>query len=85
MTMPQQVPPSAPQQNSDTGSFGWAVLGFFVPLAGLILWIIWKDTRPKDSIQSRNGFIVGLIVGVIASIIYAVAIAATVASIGSGY
>lgn len=85
MTVPQQVPPNAPQQSSDTGSMGWAVLGFFFPLVGLILWLVWKDTRPKDSIQSRNGFIVGVIVGVVLGIIYSVVMAMTVASIGSMY
>ncbi|MDR1266102.1 MAG: hypothetical protein LBK42_11230 [Propionibacteriaceae bacterium] len=48
----------------DSGSFGWAVLGFFIPLAGLILWLVWQRERPLDSRQARNGFIAGLIVEV---------------------
>lgn len=57
---------------TDTGSFGWAVLGFFVPIAGLILWLVWKDTRPRDSARARNGFVAGLVVGVLFGIAYAV-------------
>lgn len=34
---------------ADAGSFGWAVLGFFIPLVGLILWMIWKNDRPRDA------------------------------------
>ena len=31
-----------PTQPEDKGSFGWAVLGFFIPLVGLILYFVWK-------------------------------------------
>ncbi len=74
--------PQAPTQNyqnqgmsganpEDTGSFGWAVLGFFIPLVGLILWLVWKNTKPQSAIQCRNGFIAGLIVAVAINIIFA--------------
>ena len=26
-----------------TGGFVWALLGFFIPVAGLILYLIWKE------------------------------------------
>ena len=48
----------------DTGSFGWAVLGFFIPIAGLVLWLVWKNTKPKTATQCRNGFIAGLVLTV---------------------
>ena len=73
------MPPQAPQ-SLDTGSFGWAVLGFFVPIVGLVLWLVWKDTKPRDSRQSRNGFIAGIVVQVIIWIVYAVVLAAVVAN-----
>lgn len=49
---------------ADTGSFGWAVLGFFIPIAGLVLWLVWKNTKPKTATQCRNGFIAGLVLTV---------------------
>jgi hypothetical protein len=67
----------APAPVNDTGSIGWGVLGFFIPIVGLVLWLIWKDTRPKDSTMSRNGFLIGLIVNVVFYIIF-VAIGAMV-------
>ena len=27
----------------------WGILGFFVPLAGLILFLVWRKERPKDA------------------------------------
>ncbi len=33
----------------DNGGFGWSVLGFCIPFVGLILYLVWKDDRPKTS------------------------------------
>ncbi|MDQ7993842.1 MAG: hypothetical protein AAGC63_05340 [Propionicimonas sp.] len=76
--MASTTPPTTPR---DSGNFGWAVLGFFIPLVGLILWLVWRSDRPGDARQSRNGFIAGVVVSVVFSIIYAVAIGAYVASL----
>ncbi len=56
--------------SSDTGSTGWAVLGFFVPLIGLILYLIWKDTKPNDAAKAGKGALIGFIVSMVFSIIY---------------
>lgn len=58
-----------PNQN-DTGSFGWAVLGFFIPLVGLILFIVWKNTQPRNAKKSLIGAIVGFVFNIIISICY---------------
>ena len=50
----------AQQQSNDSGSFGWAVLGFFIPLVGLILWLVWKDTKPKSAKMAGIGALVGV-------------------------
>lgn len=64
----------------DTGSIGWAVLGFFIPIVGLVLWLVWKDQRPNDSRMSRNGFLASLIVGVVLMIIWFIIVAIVAAS-----
>lgn len=51
-------------QTANSGSFGWAVLGFFIPLAGLILFLVWKDQRPGDSKMAGMGALVSVIAGV---------------------
>ena len=60
----QQVPyqPAAPVDN---GSFGWAVLGFFFPIVGLILFLVWKDQKPLSSKKAGIGALVGVILSVV--------------------
>ncbi len=66
--------------SSDTGSAGWLVLGLFFPLIGLILYLVWKDTRPNDANQAGKGALIGLILSVVFSIIYGVALGSLIGS-----
>lgn len=50
---------------NDTGSAGWAVLGFFIPLVGLILYLVWKDTQPKNANQAGKGALIFVIVAAV--------------------
>ena len=34
---------------NDTASFGYVCLGFCFPIVGLILFLVWHDTRPKTA------------------------------------
>ena len=52
-------------QPADTGSFGWAVLGFFFPLVELILFLIWKTERPVSAKQAGMGALVSVIINVV--------------------
>lgn len=49
------------QQPADTGSFGWAVLGFFFPIVGLILFLVWKSEKPVSAKQARMGALASVI------------------------
>jgi hypothetical protein len=40
----------------DTDNALWTVLGFCVPLAGIVLWHVWKRDRPRDARRVRDGF-----------------------------
>ncbi len=53
----------------DNGGFGWGFLGFLIPLVGLILFLVWKDTKPKTAKAAGIGALVGVIVSVIFSIL----------------
>lgn len=55
-----------PAEN-DTGGWGWGILGFCVPVAGLILYVVWKDTKPKTSRLLGIGALISAIIG---SVIY---------------
>lgn len=37
--------------------FGWTALGCCVPIAGLILWLVWAKDKPQQSKCCRNGFL----------------------------
>lgn len=54
----------------DTGSIGWFWLGFFVPLAGLFLWIFTYESSPRNAKRAGIGAIVGAIAAVVAIILF---------------
>ena len=56
--------------SNDAPSTGMAVLGFFIPLAGLIVWLINKDTKPLMAKSAGKGALIGFIISIVFSIIY---------------
>ena len=54
----------------DTGGFLWGLLGCCIPLVGLILYLVWKDTKPKTSKAAG----IGALVSVICLVIYYIVI-----------
>ena len=62
----------APYQQAvvyDSGSFGWAILGFLIPIAGLILWLAWIDVKPKSAKMAGIGALVSVILSIVFSIL----------------
>lgn len=49
----------------DSGSFGWGILGFCLPVVGLILYLVWKDSKPKTSKKAGIGALVSVILAVL--------------------
>lgn len=47
--------------SNDEGGFGWSLLGFCVPIVGLVLYLVWKDERPITARDAFRGFIAYLI------------------------
>ncbi|PWG65582.1 hypothetical protein DF196_06505 [Bifidobacterium callitrichidarum] len=73
------------QNPDDTGSFGWAVLGFFLPIVGFILWIIWHSKRPDDARMAGEGALVGVVVAMVLFFIYCVYVFLTLAAGSAAY
>lgn len=48
-------------KESSGSSFAWGILGFFVPIAGLILYLVWKQERPSDAKAAGLGALICLI------------------------
>ena len=67
----------------DKGGFLWGLLGCCIPIVGLILFLVWKDTKPKTAKAAGIGALVCVVLAVIYYIIIFVIIgAAGVASLG---
>ena len=49
----------------DTGSIGWGVLGFCIPLVGLILFLVWKDQKPKTAKVAGMGALISVCIAVV--------------------
>lgn len=74
---------NAPVQSSGS-SFGWGVLGFFFPIVGLILFIVWNNDRKKDSKAAGIGALIRTILNIILVIIYFVFIFVVAVGAGAG-
>lgn len=71
--------PTATGQDSD--SFGWACLGFCIPVVGLILWLIWKDNYPMKAKKAGVGALASVIVTVVIYVIYAIILGVAMSSL----
>ena len=69
----QNVSATQPQQTDSEGStVGWGILGFFIPIVGFILWLIWKDEHPARAKSAGIGCLVSICLGVVGVILYVV-------------
>ena len=46
-------------------TFGWGVLGFFIPIAGLILFLAWHNDKPKSAKSAGIGALIRVILSII--------------------
>lgn len=54
---------------NDNGGFLWGLLGCCIPIVGLILFLVWKDSKPNTAKTAGIGAIVGVVIGVISYIL----------------
>ena len=64
---------------ADAPNTGYAVLGFLIPLVGLILYLMNKDTAPLKAKSAGKGALIGVIASVVFSIIYGVFVGSLIA------
>ena len=64
---------------ADAPDTGMAVLGFFIPVVGLILYLLWKSQTPLKAKSAGKGALIGFIVQffiyVIIGVAYGIAMA----------
>lgn len=66
----------------DNGGFLWGLLGCCIPIVGLILFLVWKDTKPKTAKAAGIGALVSVILVVIYYIVMFVIIGAGAMALG---
>ena len=73
------VPQNDDSSVSDSGSIGWGFLGCCIPLVGLILFLVWRDNKPKNAKAAG----IGALISVGCSILYWVLVSCV--GIGVGF
>jgi hypothetical protein len=53
------------QETPDNGGILWGLLGCCVPIAGLVLFLVWKDVKPKTAKAVGIGALVSVCIGVL--------------------
>lgn len=49
----------------DNGGFLWGLLGCCIPVVGLVLFLVWKDQKPKTAKAAGIGALASVILGVV--------------------
>lgn len=82
-----QQPYTTAPKPQDASSMGFAVLCFFFPVVGLVLWLVWKNDYPLKAKSCGKGALIGVILSVVGWIIYAIAIIGLglISTVGSSY
>lgn len=71
---PTYQQPVYPQMGyvQDAPSGGMTALGFFFPIVGLILYLVWKEQTPLKAKSAGKGALIGVIVWTVLSVILAI-------------
>ena len=69
--------------NIDNGGFIWGLLGCCIPVVGLILFLVWKDQKPKTAKAAGIGALVSVIALVAFYIIFFVIMGAAGLALGA--
>lgn len=56
--------------SEDASSVGYAILGFFFPIVGLILYLVWKDSFPLRAKSAGKGALISVICYAVFLVIY---------------
>ena len=62
----------SPENAEDKSSIAFAILGFFIPIVGLILFLVFHNEKPKTAKSAGKGALAGFITGFTISIILTV-------------
>ncbi|MCH5148640.1 MAG: zinc ribbon domain-containing protein [Clostridiales bacterium] len=69
----------------DAPNVGFAVLCFFIPVVGLILYLMWHETYPLKAKSCGKGALIGVILEVVGGILLGVLYSCVIAGAVSSY
>ena len=67
--------------SEDNSNLGFAILGFFIPIVGLILFLIYEEKKPKRAKSAIKGTLIGFITEIVLAIILVILYVVFVASL----
>ena len=56
-------------QKTDSGSVVNWIIGFLIPIVGLLLYVLWKDEKPVSAKQALNGVLISIVLSIISAIV----------------
>ena len=63
---------SSYNDDSNKGSFGFALIGFLIPIVGIILYFAMKSDKPGKAKSAIKGALVSIIIGVVLGVVAAI-------------
>ena len=74
--------PAHTVSSDDTGSIGWGLLCFFIPIVGIILYFVWKNEKPLNAKIALKGAIISYVSAAVLAVVYVICIFAMVGANG---
>ena len=59
--------------SNDKGGFGWGLLGFCIPIVGLILYLVWNTEKPLNAKAAGMGALISVVLSIIMYVIIVLA------------
>ena len=56
-------------QKTDSGSVVNWIIGFLIPIIGILMYVLWKDEKPVSAKQALNGSLISIVLIIILSAI----------------
>jgi len=57
------------QPSPDTGGFGWGLLGFCIPIVGVVLYFVWQSERPRTAKALITGALISIGLSVVSGVL----------------
>jgi len=58
-------PAGSSSSSDDNGGLGWGLLGFCIPVAGLILFIVWNTEKPNNAQAAGLGALISFVISIL--------------------